>query len=342
MKLSISAVCFCLLFIFSACASSQSQPSWVRNPYNKYDRQIHAAAVGSGIDRQSAEKNALGNLVAFFGQSIQVDERVSVTYRETVRNGVSAGWIENTSVNNDIITSAGMDSLIGAEIGEAWFDGKNTHYAIAVLNKANANRAYSELIRSNQRIIDNLINIPANQKNTMEGFVRYRTAAAIADINSSYASLLSLLGFSSLQNIKNGDEYRLEAQNISQAIPINVRVRNDRQGRIQNAFAKILTDMGFRTGGTNSRYIIDVDITTSSADVPNNSVRFIRIELKADFIDTNNRAVLVSYSLNEREGHSTVEAATNRVFLTTERRIETEFRELLDRYLLRMLPRLNI
>ena len=47
-----------------------SEPNWVRDPYARHDRQAYVAAVGIASSRDLAEKNALGNLIAVFGQSI--------------------------------------------------------------------------------------------------------------------------------------------------------------------------------------------------------------------------------------------------------------------------------
>ena len=157
---------FYFMLIFSAVQSADCQsagtgrqPDWVRAPYTKYDQVTFFAAVGSGSSRETAEKSAIGNLAAIFGQSIQVDEKIAVSYNEAVRNGVTANWSENTSVSSAIATSAGMDNLVGAEIGDTWFDGASTHFAAAVMNKRNAVQIYTSMINSNQTIIDNLTNI---------------------------------------------------------------------------------------------------------------------------------------------------------------------------------------
>jgi hypothetical protein len=41
----------------------------------------------------------LGNLVGIFGMSIQVDETVTASYEEAVKNGAAAAWSQNTTVN---------------------------------------------------------------------------------------------------------------------------------------------------------------------------------------------------------------------------------------------------
>jgi len=333
------------LLILSGCANSsalnsnQSQPDWVRNPYRKYDRQTYVAAVGSGSDRQTAERNAMGNLVAFFGQDIQVNETVSVSYFEAVSSGAAARWSETTVVNSNIITSAGMDSLVAAEIGDVWHDGNRTYYAIAVMNKRNAIQIYSQFYLSNQIMINNLINMPPEIKHSLEGFSQYNFAATIADINFSYATLLSLLGAPSyLHNLKKGDEYRLEANKITPFIPIGVRVRNDNSGKIQSAFTKAFSDLGFRSGTANSRYMLDVNIQISSVNLPNNPNRFARLELNANLIDTRDRSILLPYNFSIREGHNIQTEAENRAFMSAEQKINNEYKELLSEYLSRILP----
>jgi hypothetical protein len=343
-----------LLLAFSACTTTGTQdrggsnagtagrdaPDWVRDPYRKFDQQSNVAAVGVGNSRQTAEKNALGNLVAIFGQSIQVDEKISVSYREAVKSGAAASWSENTAIDNTIETSAGMDSLVGAEIGDTWYDGKNEYYAIAVLNKTKAIQVYSNMIRVNQAMIDNLVNMPAAEKNTLDGFARYQLAATTADITFSYGNLLSHIGAPSFaQSLKKGDVYRLEAQNINKAIPVSITVKNDKSGRIQGAFAKAFSDLGFRSGGTNSRYVLAVDISVSPVELANQQNKFTRIEITANLTDTSLNAVLLPYNFNSREGHITQSEAENRAYTAAERKINEEYSKLLNDYLSQLLPK---
>jgi len=342
---------FCLLLVFSACVTANAQskggsntgkgaPDWIRDPYKKFNQQTDVAAVGMGSSRQEAEKDALGKLVAIFGQSIQVDEKISTSYREAVQSGAAASWSENTAINNSIQTSASMDSLIGAEIGDTWFDGKTNYYAAAVLNKTKALQVYSNLIRVNQAMIDNLVNMPAADKNSLDGFARYQLAATVADITVSYGNLLSHIGAPSFaQGLKKGGDYRLEAQNIAKTIPVGITVKNDKSGRIQGAFAKVFADFGFRSGGTNARYVLTVDITTSPVELANQVNKFTRIELTANLTDTSVNAVLLPFNFASREGHATQSEADNRAYVAAERKINEEYRNVLSDYLSQSVPK---
>jgi hypothetical protein len=346
-------LCFTLPLIFAACASIGSvvnsitgtavrnRPDWVRDPYTKYDRNANFAAVGGGSSREAAEKSAFGRLVAYFGQNIQVDEKVAVSYQEAVRNGVAATWSENTTVDSMISTSASFGSLVGAEIGDRWDDGRE-YVAVAVLNKATAIRIYPDIIRSNQTMIDKLVSIPTEEKNTLEGYARYQFAATVADMTLPYVNLLSVIGVPS-QTIKRGDDYRLEALNIAKTIPVALGVRNDRSGRIEGAFAKALSDLGFQSGGSGSRYVLDVNIITSELEYANNpnNYKWTRIEVAANLVDTSFNTVLLPYTFNERAGHNTQAEADNQAYAAAERKINGEYAGLLQGYLNQLLPKIQ-
>jgi hypothetical protein len=342
--LPVFGICVCLLI--SACGSSpssgggsaKSKPAWVDSVDSVYSRAQYVAAVGYAADRAMAEKNALANLTAIFGQSIQADQTIINTYQEAVKNGVTTGWTDTIAMQNAIRTSASMDSLVGAEIKETWFDSLNTWYAAAVMEKAKAVPLYREMINANQEVINNLVAMSPAEKNSLEGFSRYQLAATVADINVTYGNVLQVIGAALPGELARGNMYRIEAQNITKALPVGVTVKNDKSGRIQGAFAKTLSGLGFRSGGTNARYVLEVNVVTSEVDLPANPNKFVRIELSADLTDTTLKTVLLPYNFNSREGHTSYAEAENRAYAAAERKINEEYAQLLSDYLSRLLP----
>ena len=319
--------------------STGARPAWVDSVDSAYSRAQYVAAVGNASDRTMAEKNALANLVAIFGQTIQADQKITNTYQEAVKNGVTSGWSDNVAMENTIKTSASMDTLVGAEIRGVWFDSRSTYYAVAVMEKAKAAPIYRDLIIANQNMIKNLVTMSQAEKNTLEGYSRYQFAAAVADMNTSYANLLKLIDAVPPEGIVNGNQYRLEAQEITKAIPVGVIVRNDKSGRVQGAFSKSLTDLGFRRGANNSRYVLRVDVSVSPVNLPNNQNKFARMELSADLTDTSYNSVLLPWNFNTREGHNTVEEAENRTYSAAEREINAKYKDILSNYLSQLLPK---
>jgi hypothetical protein len=321
-------------------ANTSSKPVWVDSIDSVYNRSQYIAAVGYAANRDMAEKNAFANLTAIFGQSIQADQTISNTYQEAVKNGVTTGWTDNIAMQNSIKTSASMDSLVGAEIKEVWQDTKNNvFYAAAVMEKAKTIQLYNEMVKANQSVIDNLLSMNQTDKNSLEGFARYQFAAIVADINFTYGNVLQVLGSPLPVNLTKGDNYRLEAQNITKAIPVGIIVKNDKSGRIQGAFAKALSNIGFRSGGNNSRYILNVDITVSPVDLPNNTNKFARIELSADLTDTSVSSILLPFNFSSREGHTTITEAENRTYMAAEQKINEEYKNLISDYLSHLLPK---
>jgi hypothetical protein len=340
-----SVACHVIIFslLLCTCASNPQgragrSPDWVNDPYARFDRQAYVAAVGSGRDRQAAERSALANLVAIFGQGIFVDERIQVSYQEAVRSGAAARWSEDTLVENLIVTTAGMESLLGAEISAVWFDGRQTYYAAAVLNRARARSVYSERVMANQLMIHNLTNFAPEERNTLEAVARYQFAATIADITESYSNLLSYIGLPSFDVIR-GDELRLRAMDIAGTIPIAIDVQNDRSGRIHVTFARVLSDFGFITGGLNSRYVLNVAVALSPADGPGSAAVWTRIELNAVLTDTRTGTSLAPFSFSSRESHNNREEADLRAILSAERRISQEYPQILNNHLFGALER---
>ena len=340
---------FCLvpLLLFSlSCVSSpdnsgtsSGKPAWVDNVNSVYNKSQFVAAVGYAANREMAEKNALTNLAAFFGQSIKADQTISNTYYEAVRNGVTAGWSDNIAMQNKITTSVSVDTLIGAEINEVWHDIKNNiFYAVASMERTKTIRMYTDMILDNIKMINNLTTMSQTEKSTLEAISRYQFAATVADINVSYANLLMLLNAPISSGVKRGDEYRHEMRNITKDIPIDIIVTNDRESRIQSAFVKVFSDFGFKSGGTNPRYTLRVNVKLSPVEFPNNSNKFVQMELNANLIDSFTREALLPFTFNNREGHLTLAGAENRAFLSAEEKIINEYNEVLIEYFSKLLP----
>jgi hypothetical protein len=351
----------CVLLFFACLAAppsgnhssgSQSMPEWARNPYSKYDNQRYVAAAGSGRNDKEAKNDALLNLVKHFGQSIQVDQRISTSYSEAVRNGVTASWTESTTLDENISTYA-ANTLIGAEVPETVQADKNTWYAVAVMDKAKTGVIYSDLIKANQAMIGNLINMYQKDKASLEGFSRYYLAAVTADINMSFVNVLKVTGSPVPEGIKSGDEYWLEASNIAKSIPVMVAVEKradvDRVGSIRNAFSRALSEIGFNTATDNALYSLEVNLTLTEVNYPDRQsefihneidVKFARYEVSANLTDSKTRiGLLPVYSISGDSSHSILQEAENRALSAAERKINEQYKDWLSGQLTQKLSR---
>ncbi len=320
-------------------AATGKEPAWVSNPRSVYAENQFVSAVGYGTDREAAEKNALGALIAVFGQSVKGETTVSSRYSEAVRSGAVA-ITEDSDIDRAVKTSFDLETVVGAEVKDIWFDGNKTTYAVAVMDKMKAALLYSNLLESNEETITKLTKIPADEKNTLDAYARYDLAAAIGDTNGRFLNVLSVLNPAAAAakrgSVTNGDSLRLEGLRIAQTIPIGIKVENDRDGRIKAAFSSVITGSGFKAGGTDSRYQLDSSFALSDAALPNNPNKFVRYLVDARLTDTQRGTVLLPYSVTGREGHASVTEAENRAIRAAEAKIREDYAKEFSRYLVQL------
>jgi len=361
-KFFVYGMILCLVLAFTACGSAPppntssggasigggggggtsggGRPEWVRSVDSVYPKAQYVAAVGSGNDRQTAEKQAFAALVSIYGQSIAIDEKISTLYQDMVKSGGISNWTESNTAQIDISRQASMDRLVGAEIKEVWNDPSGTVYAVALMEKAQAAGLYSDMVKANLGMINNLVNMTPAEKNSLGGYSRYQFAAVLADINTSHKNVLDVIGARSPDGIQTGFYYRQELENIAAAIPIGVVVTGDTTGRVQAAISGVLSELGFRSGGNNSRYRVEATLTIREEPNPASQYTYVRSEIIATLVDTvPSKTTLVPYSVNNREGHNNLEGARQRALSKVESGIKEDFKVVLNEYLSRMLPK---
>lgn len=326
----------CVLLGCVSGPAKKAEPKWLRDPYRVYERNAHTAAVGYGPSRDGAEKDALAKLTAIFGQSISSDSETSYTYTQALeKSGTS--WSENSDMAQAVRTSVRMNSLIGAEIKDVWNDGRGTFYAVAAMEKSKTALVYSELIQQNLRMIARLTSLSAQDKQSFDGYARYQQAASFADANGVFVNVMKVISPASLmgEEFKSGDDYRLEAAEIARNIPVAVAVVNDKQGRIRNAFSQALSSSGFRTGASDSRYVLRSSLDLEEVVFQNNPYRWMRYTIEGNLTDTASGTVLFPYSISGREGHSSISEAENRALRHAETSIGESYVKALGDFLSR-------
>lgn len=313
-----------------------TEPSWVSNPRSVYSEAQFVSAVGYGADRESAEKNALGALIAVFGQTVKGETTVSSRYTEAIKSGTVA-VTENSDIDRAVKTSFDLETVVGAEIKGVWFDGDKTTYAVAVMDRAKATILYSNLLETNEETITKLIAVPDAERNTLDAYARYDLAAEIGDTNGRFLNVLSVVNPAAAAakggTVRKGDELRLECLRIAQNIPIAVNVTNDRDGRVKGAFSSAISSAGFKTGGTDSRYVLDGSLALSEVVLSNNANKFVRYIVDAKLTDTKTGSVLMPYNISGREGHTTVPEAENRALRAAEKKISGDYNKAFRDYL---------
>jgi hypothetical protein len=314
-----------------------SEPAWVNDPYREYRRDRYIAAVGFAAARGEAEQKALAVLTALFGQSIQAGFTVATVYSEAVSRG-AVTVSEDTRIRDTVTTAASMDTLIGAEIGRVWDDGQGTVYAAAYMDREKTAAIYTELINANLQNIDELTAMSAAEKNTFDGYARYKLAAVLAALNAQYAQVISYAAGPSSLNLKNAASYELEASNIIRSTTVTVDVEGDRANRIRDAFAGVLSAGGLRTRGNNPPYVLEVTVDFSEVTFPNSTVIYCRAVVGANLIENATGAVLLPFSFTDRVGHLTYAGAEASAVRAVENAIGEKYPALLREYLEGLMP----
>lgn len=328
-----------ILFLLLSCTSAPdtgpggkrdsggAAPAWVANPRTVFPENQFVSAVGTGTDRENAEKNALTALVQIFGQQVRGETTVSSRYAEAVQDGRIV-LEDSSAIDRSITTSVAMGSVIGAEIKDVWNDASG-FYAVAVMDKTKATMTYRDLVDQNDSTIRRLVEIPAAERSTLDAFARYDLAAEIADTNGTFINLLSVINpamaAAKRDSFRTGDQFRLETLRIAQEIPIGVVVTGDDSGRVQAAFASAITAAGFKTGSVDSRYLLNVRYQVSPVELANQPNKFVRYVIDARLTDTVKNTTLLPYSVSGREGHTTQSEAEQRALRVAEAKVRDDF-----------------
>ncbi|MDR2344235.1 MAG: LPP20 family lipoprotein [Spirochaetaceae bacterium] len=307
--------------------SAQNKPAWVDKPSAVYPDSLYVSAVGAGADRRTAEKNAVASLTSFFKQS--VTSRVSMSDSERQVNGNS---FSESNLSRSVEASAALDKLIGAEIKETWDDTRNrVWYAAAVMEKSKCAAFYSAELDKTVHEVGSLIAMPDGLN--FEAVAQCKRAQALTVNADTYALVLSMLdGQDRRQEISALAADVNAAFDRAKSIPVDVRVKGDSNGRIKAAFANVFTAEGLRTGGRNSRFVLEAALSASPA--PKTAYFNTHYTVDAALVDTGTGAELFTFNIADRESHpASQEDADKRALIGAQRSIAENFPAALREYL---------
>jgi len=160
MKIKITAT-LALGFILTACSFSSKQPDWLDKPAEQYPQQRYLSAVGEADDRNNADSRALANLAKIF--EVAIRDR-SLDFSQAQVSGDQSGrTVSNTQETSRYVTTEARQVLEGAQLVESWQAEEGKAYALAVLEKAPAERRFRDGVRSADRQIEDRVNYASRQ-----------------------------------------------------------------------------------------------------------------------------------------------------------------------------------
>lgn len=144
-----------LLILSIAACSSNQQPQWLNQPSKVYPESQYLSAVGQGRDVEQAKQIALANLSRIFSVSIteeQIDKSSFSTEQGKAHTEVSR-----------FISAKASQQLKGADIKEVYQDAQGQSYAVAVLEKLPAAKAFRDSIRQLDRKVSGNLSYAKNE-----------------------------------------------------------------------------------------------------------------------------------------------------------------------------------
>lgn len=150
-----------LSLLLTACSLTSSQPSWVDQPAESYSQKRYLSAVGEADSRNAANDRALANLAKIFEVAVK-DQSLDFSEAQ-ITTGESGRVATNKQSLARYVTTEAKHVLEGAQVVETWRSDEGRVFALAVLEKAPAERRFREGIRSADRKIEERVAYASQQ-----------------------------------------------------------------------------------------------------------------------------------------------------------------------------------
>ncbi len=311
------------------------KPEWVTAPQKAFSASQYLSAVGMGKNTVDAENSAIASVGKIIKQNVA--SRVITTEKDAVS---SAGFSSTSSTLDEIIeTSSVVDALVGVKIHEFWWDDDGYVYALAYLNKAEAAQYYTRKIAENEQIVDDSLLFAFTHKSSFDAFSAVQKAARAAEENNQYMDILNAVQPAAYRakKLSYGSEATVKqaAYEIAKTVSIDVAVTGTEDSRVASAITLMLSNYGFQSKiadeYSSAPYIIEADV--EFMEVPSERNKYVRYVFNASLKEVSSGKILLPYSENKREGHTSASEAQQRALRTLEQSISENYAQAFVDYL---------
>ena len=325
------------IFAAKSKAKSAAMPEWVSAPASAYPSDRYITYVGNASDRYSAELKALQGLASVFGQAVKSSSNASERMTKAKADGKVATAGEST-FSQDIMRTVDVDSLIGVEVKEFWFDGQSSWYAIAVLDREKVSGIYSDMIRKNASAISTMVSRIRSDESSFDSYVACDFAEEVALENETHLKKMSVIKPQSVSELKSlcpsSKNFHAKKMEIAKTIPICVIIENDEAGRLSAAFSEAVASLGFRGSyDGNVRYVLSSSVKFERSDASDGKTTRCRYNIEGYLLDTATQQQIVPFSMSGREGHVDYLEAKNRAVKSLEEKNKKDFAKQFSAYL---------
>jgi hypothetical protein len=265
--------------------AQRGAPAWYLQKDLEYPDGEYLSAIGNGPSETAAKERALAEISLFFKAGVNFSNETVSNYNRTVAEGrtaVSGG----TSMRERIVISSREDFL-GVRYAASWYDaGARTWYACCYINKGEAQGIYKNRIRTNRTIFDSLSAAGNGEGELLYKYGYYKKAADLGRVIEADINSLPVVGADTgefapvLQEIK---KQQSDYDGLRSGISFSIRIRGDRQGRIERTLSAQLAGMG-RPVRSGAAYLLEGTVSLeemSTPSIPYNLICTIQLELRS-------------------------------------------------------------
>lgn len=311
-------------------------PEWIETPATVFPSSKYFAAVGTGPDRDTAEVKAVSGIASIFNQSVKSETQASKRMVQAQADGkVATAKIED--FNQKILKKVDVKDLIGVEIKEYWFDNKETHYAVAVMDKVAAAQTLEDMIRKNSAAVAGLLHAAESGDASIETFSTLDFACYIAEEDENLWTRLSVIDSAKANSIKSlcqsSKAIAAKRHEVAKTIPMFVAFQGDVNGRIESAYVSEISKYGFIPSfDKNARYVLTGMITFEESETKDKKTTRCRYNLDSFILDRITGDRLLPYKVNGREGSVSYDDAKERAVKAMEKKIHGGFSDAMKNY----------
>lgn len=330
-----------LLFSFCACGIfSSADPSkvkkvsgskakarfenladWITNPESEYPSKLYITGVGSGPDDNSAEEDAKAELAKLFNQKIQSEENIK-QYADATE--------DFTEYNSDINTTTRLESITGVKIEKKFYGEKV--YALAVLKKQDAADYYSKQINSNDKKIQECLEIAEKFTGTLQSCYYAKKAYRLARQNDYYDYLITIIDapFTESASFSYGSSIKLQERiaEYLKKVSVKIIVNGDDRNQVKEAFRKVMKNAGvLSTESNDAQYVLECNVSVVNTDLSDDKHQYVNYVLTANLKTLKYDQILDTYTDSGRAGHLSEQGAVNRAYINLVKNIEKSYDE---------------
>lgn len=331
----LGVLCLCGVIGVGGCAwlGGKNKPEWVDGRASDYPSSQYLTGVGQGESRSTAENQAYAAVARIFKVEVAAQAKDWEAYLVTEHQEVASA---ERRLTIDHVTKVSTDKVLeSVSIGDAWYDaGMRVHYALAVVNRSQAEASVTDKIVMLDREIEADVEEARQTTDKLAKVRALRRAGRNLVLREAYNTDLRVIR-SSGQGVSSG--YRVGELSgelthfLSSNLGVVLQISGDQAEPIQRALAQGLVREGFHVtadlGGEDvqsSELLIRGMTRLFPIEVQDPNFRYIRWCSDLEIVERATQRVVGAIARGGKEGHLTEREATAKALRVIQQEFSTE------------------